>query len=146
LYISRVIINNYRCLGAADVTLNPNLNIIVGDNESGKSTLLEAIYLALTGQLNGRPIQTELHPHLFNAETVANYIADLIKKTSAAPPAILIELYFHDDAALSKLKGTNNTLGTDLPGVALSIDMRRNSKPTSRTRASSGRCLSNITL
>jgi putative ATP-dependent endonuclease of the OLD family len=120
-----VIINNYRCLGAADVTLNPNLNIIVGDNESGKSTLLEAIHLALTGQLNGRLIQTELHPHLFNAETVANYIADLIKKTSAAPPAILIELYFHDDAALSKLKGTNNTLGTDLPGVALSIEFNQ---------------------
>jgi putative ATP-dependent endonuclease of OLD family len=66
LYISRVIICNYRCLKTADVTLNPDLNTIVGDNESGKSTLLEAIHLALTGQLNGRPIQTELHPHLFN--------------------------------------------------------------------------------
>ena len=43
---------------------NPDLNIIVGNNECGKSTLLEAIHLALSGQLNGRPIQTELHPHL----------------------------------------------------------------------------------
>ena len=125
MYISRVIVGNYRCLEAADVTLNPGLNIIVGENESGKSTLLEAIHLALTGQLNGRPIQTELHPHLFNAKTVANYIAALIAKISVAPPEILIELYFHDDATLSKLKGTNNSLGTDLPGVALSIEFNQ---------------------
>ena len=57
MYISRVIISNYRCLKTADVTLNSDLNTIVGDNESGKSTLLEAIHLALTGQLNGRPIK-----------------------------------------------------------------------------------------
>ena len=63
MYISRVIVRNYRCLKAADVTLNPDLNIIVGNNECGKSTLLEAIHLALSGQLNGRPIQMELHPH-----------------------------------------------------------------------------------
>ncbi|MGV6876070.1 ATP-dependent nuclease [Pseudochelatococcus sp. B33] len=125
MYIAQVIISNYRCLKTADVTLNPDLNIIVGDNESGKSTLLEAIHLALTGQLNGRAIQTELHPHLFNAEIVANYIAALVAKTPATPPAILIELYFHDDAALSKLKGTNNTLGADLPGVALSIEFNQ---------------------
>jgi putative ATP-dependent endonuclease of OLD family len=122
LFISRVIVRNYRCLKAADVTLNPDLNIIVGNNECGKSTLLEAIHLALSGQLNGRPIQIELHPHLFNTETVAEYIAALIAKTPVAPPAILIELYFEDNAALAKLKGTNNTLGADLPGVALSIE------------------------
>jgi putative ATP-dependent endonuclease of OLD family len=121
LFISRVIISNYRCLRVADVTLNSDLNIIVGDNESGKSTLLEAIHLALTGQLNGRPIQTEIHPYLFNASAVENYIYALINKIPTAPPAISIELYCHDDAELSKLKGTNNTLGADVPGISLSI-------------------------
>ncbi|MCW0018959.1 ATP-dependent endonuclease [Rhizobium sp. BT-226] len=125
MYISRVLVTNYRCLKTADVTLNSDLNIIVGDNESGKSTLLEAIHLALTGQLNGRPIQAELHPHLFNTATVTEYIAALIAKAPAVPPAILIELYFHDDAALSKLKGINNALGIDAPGVALSIEFNQ---------------------
>ncbi len=117
--------SNYRCLKTADVTLNPDLNIIVGNNECGKSTLLEAIHLALSGQLNGRPIQTELHPHLFNAEIVSDYVAALIAKTPAAPPAIMIELYFHDDVGLAKLKGTNNTIGADLPGVILSIEFNQ---------------------
>jgi putative ATP-dependent endonuclease of OLD family len=125
LYISRVIIRNYRCLQEADVTLNPDLNIIVGNNECGKSTLLEAIHLALSGQLNGRLIQTELHPHLFNARTVADYIAALAAKKAAAPPAILIELYFPDDPSLAKLKGINNSLSQDVPGVALSIEFNQ---------------------
>ena len=74
VFISRVIVKNYRCLKWADVPLNPDINIIVGNNECGKSTLLEAVCLALTGQLNGRPIQSETHPYLFNLELVTEYI------------------------------------------------------------------------
>ena len=72
--ISRVFVKNYRCLRTADVTLHPTLNVIVGNNECGKSTLLEAIHLALSGQLNGRPIHAELHPFLFNTRAVADYL------------------------------------------------------------------------
>ena len=125
MYVSRVIVKNYRCLKAANVTLNRDLNIIVGNNECGKSTLLEAIYLALSGQLNGRPIQTELHPFLFNTEAVAEYIAALSTKTAVVPPAILIELYLQDDASLAKFKGTNNSLFEDIPGIALSIEFNQ---------------------
>ena len=86
LYVSRVIVKNHRCLKAADVTLNPDLNVFVGSNECGKSTLLEAIYLALSGQLNRRPIKAELQPLLFNAEAVAGYIAAPGTKTAVVPP------------------------------------------------------------
>ena len=120
--ISRVIVKNYRCLKSADVKLNPDINIIVGNNECGKSTLLEAICLALTGQLNGRPIQSETHPYLFNLELVTEYINCLNAGKSVPPPETLIELYFDDDAALAKLKGTNNTRNENLPGVALRIE------------------------
>ncbi|MBR8291943.1 AAA family ATPase [Burkholderia cenocepacia] len=116
---------NYRCLQAVDVTLNSGLNVIVGNNEAGKSTLLEAINLALTGQLNGRPIQTELHPHLFNANVVSTYIADLTAKKSVQPPSIEIELYFADDPMLAKLKGINNSAGLDLPGTVLTIEFNQ---------------------
>lgn len=125
MYISRVVVKNYRCLKTADVSLNPDLNIIVGNNETGKSTLLEAIHLALSGQLNGRPIQTELHPHLFTARIVKDYIEALQAGKAVQPPAILIELYFKDDPSLSSLKGTNNTLGLDVPGVAFSVEFNQ---------------------
>jgi putative ATP-dependent endonuclease of OLD family len=122
MFISRVIVRNYRCLKLADVSLNSGLNVIVGDNECGKSTLLEAIHLALSGQLNGRPIQSELHPHLFNSEVVSKYIRTLASNAPGAPPSASIELYFHDDSSLTKLRGINNTRKEDLPGVALSIE------------------------
>ena len=43
------------------------MNIIVGDNDCGKSTLLEAVSLALTGQLRGKLLALELSLYLFNA-------------------------------------------------------------------------------
>lgn len=122
MFLTRVIVANYRCLKKADVPLNPGLNVIVGNNECGKSTLLEAIHLALSGQLNGRPIQSELHPHLFNSQIVGEYIDALRNKQPASPPAILIELYFDDHADLTKLKGINNSRKEDAPGVVLLVE------------------------
>jgi AAA15 family ATPase/GTPase len=122
MHITRVIIKNYRCLQDSNIELNEALNIVVGDNECGKSTFLQAIQLALTWQLNGRPIQSELHPYLFNATAVKDYIASLVAKTPRPPPSILIEIYFNDDVLLASLKGTNNSRGEDTSGDSLSIE------------------------
>lgn len=122
MFIQRIVVKNYRCLETANVTLNDKLNIIVGNNECGKSTLLEAVHLALTGQLNGRPLLVELHPYLFSLDRVRGYFETLKKEGSAEPPSILIEVYLADDPALTKLKGDNNSLGLDLPGVTLLIE------------------------
>ena len=120
--ISKVVIRNYRCLPNTTVTLNEHLNILVGNNECGKSTFLEAIHLALSGQLNGRYVQGELHPHLFNSAAVASYVATINGLAPAPPPTILIELYFINSPALAKLKGQNNSFKEDAPGVKLSIE------------------------
>lgn len=45
--IQRVKINNYKIFRNFSSELNPQLTIFVGDNETGKSTLVEAINLAL---------------------------------------------------------------------------------------------------
>ena len=92
--IQRVIVKNYRALRSADVNLADGLNVIVGDNETGKSTLLEAINLALRCQINRRPLAYELHPYLFNAEAVAEFVASHNAGAPMPPPEILIELYF----------------------------------------------------
>lgn len=123
MFIQRVVIKNYRCLKAADVAFNEKLNVIVGNNECGKTTLLEAMNLVLTGQLNGRPLLVELHPYLFNLDLVQQYVEALKSKVSPEPPSILIEAYLADDPVLSKLKGDNNSLGLDLPGVSLLIEL-----------------------
>lgn len=123
MFIQRVVVKNYRCLQEADVILNEKLNVIVGSNECGKSTLLEAIHLALTGQLNGRPLLVELHPYLFNLDCVKAYVEALKQRASPEPPSISIEVYLADDPALTALKGKNNSLKLDLPGVMLLVEL-----------------------
>lgn len=119
--IERVIVKNYRVLHRADISLNPDLNIIVGDNESGKSTLLEAINLALRFQLNGRLLTYDMHPFLMNIEESRDYIQALCAGESLDPPEILIELYLADEDRFARLKGRNNSQNDNVPGIYLKL-------------------------
>ncbi len=60
--IRKIKIQGYRI--HKDLTVEPNrkFNLIAGANESGKSTLMEGVALALTGRINGRSIFEELNP------------------------------------------------------------------------------------
>ena len=129
MHITKVVVKNYRCLRDCTTILNDKLNVIVGNNECGKSTLLEAIHLTLSGQLNGRPLATELHPYLFNQSAVREYIETLQAGQVAPPPAILIELYFADVPELAECKGTNNSLKENVPGVKLIIEFNEDYNP-----------------
>lgn len=126
--IERVIVRNYRALQEVDVTFGPGTNIIVGNNETGKSTLLEAINLALKCQLGRRAAAYELHPFLFNARTVADFIASHRARKPQPPPEIRIELYLKEDKALADLKGSINSLMLDQPGISLVIGLNENFK------------------
>ncbi len=43
--INRLLINNLRNIDSVDITLSPGINVFYGDNGSGKTSVLEAIYL-----------------------------------------------------------------------------------------------------
>lgn len=122
--IERVIIKNYRALRNTDVRFKSGTNIIVGDNESGKSTILEAINLALRCQLNRRPAAYELHPFLFNRPAVAEFIASHKAGAPTPPPMIEIELYFAASPNVADFRGVNNSQQDDQAhGLALQIKL-----------------------
>ena len=123
--IERVIVKNYRALASLDLAIRPHLNIIVGNNETGKSTLLEAINLALKCQLNRRAAAAELHPYLFNTDCVRDFLTKLRAGVPVEPPRILIELYLKDCPDFAAYKGTNNSLSEDKPGISLAIELDR---------------------
>jgi ATPase subunit of ABC transporter with duplicated ATPase domains len=77
MHVRKIKIEGYRTFRKFELDLNQHLNIIVGDNETGKSTLLEAINLVLSCQIDGRNIQYELNPHIFNSVMVNAYFAAL---------------------------------------------------------------------
>ena len=90
--ITRIIISGYRCFKHLDFVPQPTINLIVGANEAGKSTLLEAIELGLTGRINGRWATEELNPFWFHRPSALAYFAQRAGKTIALPE-ISIELY-----------------------------------------------------
>jgi len=119
--IESVVIRNFKIFHTFGLALNADLNIIVGDNEAGKSTLLEAISLALTRRLGGKPIEYELSPFLFNKRCAEVYCAGVKEGTNPQLPEILIELYLKATAELEPLRGNNNTQKLDCVGVKLQI-------------------------
>ena len=119
--IERIIVKGYRCFDRLDLAPNPGMNIIVGDNESGKSTLLEAVSLGLTGKLNGRWAREELNPFWFNRAAVSDFFAKHGTADRVAPPEILIELYLANRDELQRLRGVHNSLQVDCPGVLMRI-------------------------
>lgn len=110
--IKKIRVRGYRI--HRDLTIYPNskLNLIVGANEAGKSTLMEAIVLALTGRINGRSASEELNPHWFNASAVAGFLAKRAQGKPERLPEIDIEVFLEDVAELQELCGAHNS---DLP-------------------------------
>jgi hypothetical protein len=119
--IERIVVQGYRCFDQLDLTPNPGMNIIVGDNESGKSTFLETISLALTGKLNGRWVREELNPFWFNVAAVNDFFAKYGEPGQVAPPEILIELYLANTDEFQRLRGVHNSLQLDCPGILARI-------------------------
>lgn len=120
--ITKVIIENYKCFSGR-FSFNPNegLNILVGDNEAGKSTILEATHLALTGMLNGRYLKNELNQYLFNIESVTNYLSNLSTGKPATLPHILIELFIEGDN-LALFEGDGNSEKKKACGLSFKIE------------------------
>ena len=93
--ISKIKIKNFKCFrGIFEIELNRGLNILVGNNETGKSTILEAIHIALTGLYGGRNIRNELSQYLFNKEIIDRYISSVNSGSAYPPPSIYIEIFF----------------------------------------------------
>jgi putative ATP-dependent endonuclease of OLD family len=122
MYIKNLIIENFKCFnGLFRLNLNEGVNILVGDNEAGKSTILEAIHLALTGILHGRYLKNELTQYIFNSDVVSTYITGLeTKGIKAVPPQILIEIIMAGND-LAEFEGDGNKERIKQSGFGLKI-------------------------
>ena len=112
MHVKKITIENFKCYkGRFSLDLDAGVNILVGNNEAGKSTILEAIHLVLTGMLNGRYLKNELSQYLFNREIDKAYIDSLNTLSPLPPPHILIELFLSGEECptLALLKGNNNS-------------------------------------
>lgn len=108
--IEKLILQNYKSFKERTVIeFNEGLNILVGDNEAGKSTILEAIHLCLSGILDGRYLKHDFHQYLFNYEIVNDYLTKIKTDKNFQLPELLIEVYFQSSDDLSEFEGTYNS-------------------------------------
>jgi len=61
VYIASVRIQNYRCFKDTTVQFQPGLNVIIGENNSGKTTLLKALSLVFDRRGSRRPTSHDFH-------------------------------------------------------------------------------------
>ena len=52
MYVSRIVVRNFRNFRLLDVALKPGVTCIVGENNTGKSNLLHAIRLAVDASMS----------------------------------------------------------------------------------------------
>jgi putative ATP-dependent endonuclease of the OLD family len=120
--ITRFRVQNFRRFSVLEIEPRSRLNILVGDNESGKSTVLQAITLALTGRWNGTWARDSLTPDWFHRPAVEAFFDARAKGNKPPPPEIDIEVYLDDpDNALQLHRGVHNTLGIDSVGLRITI-------------------------
>ncbi|MEN8425966.1 AAA family ATPase [Acinetobacter schindleri] len=108
--IEKLVLQNYKSFKERTViTFNEGLNILVGDNEAGKSTILEAIHLCLSGILDGKYLKHDFHQYLFNYQVVEEYLHKIKTDKTVKLPELLIEVYFQNHEDLSEFEGSYNS-------------------------------------
>lgn len=123
--IEELRIENYKIFKTINILFNDNVNIFVGENDSGKTTILEALSMVLTGKINGGSILSRLTPDWFNNEIRTQYINDVKNSGESQPPLISVEAYFNglteQDEKIQNYRGANNSRREDRIGVKLEI-------------------------
>lgn len=133
MHIKKIEIEGFKCFKERfSLDLREGLNILVGDNDSGKSTILEAISLALSGWFHGKYISHNLTEALFNREMVAEYLESLQTDSPKNLPEILIEITFAvsdaDSDRLDRFQGRlNNAKDLDAKGIQFKICFNKSS-------------------
>lgn len=128
IMIEKLKVKNYKILKDVQIELHDTFNILVGQNESGKSTVLEAIEIATTGRLHFYPFERQLRTNIFNNKVRKEYMDEVTNfnnhKTSAPKlPQIIIELYLKDDDSTKEYIGANNELRENCPGIRVKVGM-----------------------
>ncbi len=103
-YIKKIKPKKFKRFRSLSVPLYKDLNVIVGENESGKSTILSAINCVLGG--NRKKIETIGIDRLINTQAIKEFL--LSDKNYEDLPKLSVELYLNEQNNID-LNGKNNS-------------------------------------
>lgn len=120
MYISKIKIKNFKCFEDYEMKFNSKLNVLVGINDIGKSTLLEAIHLCLTGFFRGKYLKNNLIQDIFNNNSIQEYLNKIKENKNTPLPKCYIELYFEECDPI--LLGKENSDGENVGCISYTIE------------------------
>ena len=107
--IEKLKIKNFKIFKNETITLKEDINIFVGENDSGKSTILEALSIVTTGKVDGYSLSRVITLDYFNKNARNEYLAKIQKGEKPSPPEIDIEIFFCKDEKYAEMKGQENS-------------------------------------
>ena len=113
-YIKKIKLLNFKRFKEFELNLDPNMNIIIGDNEAGKSTIIQAIDLVLSGSHS--KVETHGIDRLFNVEVIKEFMSGEMSLNSL--PKLVIELFF-SEINNPICNGENNSDQEECDGISL---------------------------
>lgn len=114
--VKSIKLTNFKKFKDEHLEFNDDVNIFVGDNNAGKSTILEALEMVLNYNYRGRPFNTELTPDIFNKDAVQQFLAS--DKSAKHLPSLTIEAFID---GVPEYRGANNFLKVDAQGITVQV-------------------------
>lgn len=121
--ITKIKASNYRIFRDLEFFAQPDINILVGNNEAGKSTVLEIIELTISGRVRGRWAADDLSPYWFNHKTVEVFFNTINANSELdSLPTIELEVFFCPESKeWGRFQGLHNSLHEDCPGFRMRV-------------------------
>lgn len=113
--IEKIILHNFKRFNHLELEVDEKINILIGDNESGKSSIIEAIDLVSKG--SRQKIESIGLERLFNIDAIKHFMETDIRNINDLPQ-MFVELYFtpiHDE----ELEGCNNSKNINTCGIKM---------------------------
>ncbi len=115
MIIEKLKLLNFKRFDLLEIEFDKDLNILIGDNESGKSTILQAIDIVIRGS---RHLVEEIGiERLLNKNIVDSFMTSS-SRTIENLPKLRIELFIQETGDPS-MNGKNNSEGISLDGIRL---------------------------
>ncbi|KVQ74833.1 AAA family ATPase [Burkholderia multivorans] len=115
--IERLVLSNFKKFDSLELEFDSELNLLIGDNEAGKSSVLLALELVMSGSRS--------RIESIGMETLLN--ADAVKAFQRGPctvdrlPRLFVEVYLSADKKPG-LNGTNNSKGLERDGLRMTLE------------------------
>ncbi|MEQ9547448.1 MAG: AAA family ATPase [Marinobacter sp.] len=111
-YIRKLKLFNFKRFGKFEVEFNSETNTIIGDNEAGKSSILQAIELVASGSRN--KVETIGVESILNKNSIVEFFKT--DRSFEKLPEIHVELYLGDDSN-PDIVGKHNSENASLSGL-----------------------------